>query len=834
VSDDGTEDEQLRSVTLENARSIFLARQRAEEELVRTKDELAKQSERLRVTLNSIADAVVTTGLDGRVLTLNGVAEGLCGWTEQEARGRELAEVFRIVDEDTRQPVEDPAVRALREGRVVGLTNHTVLVARDGTETPIDDSVAPIRDDEGRVHGVVLVFRSVAERKRSELAQARLAAIVESSQDAIIGKTLDSRIVSWNAGAEYLFGYRAEEAIGQPITMLIPPERQDEERVIIERLRRGERVEHYDTVRLTKAGRRVEVSLTISPIRDGAGRIVGASKIARDVTARKRAEQRLSAQNRVAAALAESAELADASPRILRSICGSLEWEVGALWLVDETHSALRCADVYHVPSVAVPLFEAASRQARFARGAGLLGRVWATAAAAWVPDVSGEGGFERARAARDEGLHSILAFPIHIDSRVLGVLEFFSQEVREPDEVMLRVMRSIGSQVGQFIERRRAEAALREANRRKDVFLAMLSHELRNPLAAISNAVQIFRARGPAVPELQWATELIDRQLHHMTRMVDDLLDVSRITQGKVELRKEPVELATVVSTAVEASRPLIEKWGHRLTVTVPPAPIRLDADPTRLAQVITNLLNNAAKYTGHGGRIALCAEQEGGWVEVRVKDDGIGIPGEMLSRVFDLFTQVDGSRAHAEGGLGIGLTLVRRLVEMHGGAVEAKSEGVGKGSEFVVRLPVGAPARGDGRKGIEGGEPAPAALRILVVDDNRDAADSLGMVLRMMGHEVEIAHDGLEAVGAATSFRPDVALLDIGLPKLDGYEVASRIRKQHPAGGIVLVALTGWGQEEDRQRAREAGFDHHLTKPVEFKVLQKMLVKANPHPAA
>jgi CheY-like chemotaxis protein/two-component sensor histidine kinase len=311
----------------------------------------------------------------------------------------------------------------------------------------------------------------------------------------------------------------------------------------------------------------------------------------------------------------------------------------------------------------------------------------------------------------------------------------------------------------------------------------------------------------------------------------VDDLLDLSRISQGKIVLRKERVELAAVVGSAVEASRPLIEKWGHELTVTLPPEPVLLEADPVRLAQVLLNLLNNAAKYTNQGGRIGLTAEREGEAVLVRVKDTGIGIPAEMLPRVFEMFTQVEQSQERSQGGLGIGLTLVQRLVQLHGGTVEAHSDGPGKGSEFVVRLPVAGPARARGPQGAaDGGQVvAPPACRILVVDDNRDAADSLAVLLRMMGHEVHTAHDGLEAVGAVAVLQPDVVLLDIGLPKLNGYEVARRVR-QGRAEGVVLIALTGWGQEEDRRRSREAGFDHHLTKPVELAALQQLLAATNP----
>jgi signal transduction histidine kinase len=429
----------------------------------------------------------------------------------------------------------------------------------------------------------------------------------------------------------------------------------------------------------------------------------------------------------------------------------------------------------------------------------------------------------------RQLGLKSFICVPLRSRARTLGALTFITAESgRVYDATDLAAAEDLAHRTVIAIENASLLSALKESDRRKDEFLAILAHELRNPLAPIRNAVQIYRAKGLPVPELQWATEVIDRQVHQMTRLVDDLLEVSRITKGKIELRKERIELAVVVNSAVEASRPLIEKWGHELTVTIPPQPIQLEADPTRMAQVLSNLLNNAAKYMDQGGRIWVIAERQSDHVLIRVKDTGIGIPTEMLPRIFDMFTQVDRSLGRSEGGLGIGLTLVQRLVEMHGGTVEARSDGPGKGSEFVVRLAVAVEVKGQGPQGAacdrEKGA-APARRRILVVDDNRDAADSLGMLLRMMGNEVHTAHDGLEAVGAAAAFQPDVVLLDLGLPKLNGYEAARRIREQDGGTDMMLVAVTGLGQEEDRRRSKEAGFDHHMTKPVEFAALQKLL---------
>jgi two-component system CheB/CheR fusion protein len=370
----------------------------------------------------------------------------------------------------------------------------------------------------------------------------------------------------------------------------------------------------------------------------------------------------------------------------------------------------------------------------------------------------------------------------------------------------------------------RRAEA-LAEADRRKDEFLAMLGHELRNPLAPIRNAVQVLRRLGPPDPNLRRTTDLIDRQVQAMARLVDDLLDVSRITGGKIKLQREQVDLAAVVARGVETVRPLIDARGHALAVALPREPLRVEADATRLAQVVSNLLHNAAKYTEEGGHIWLTVERRLGEAWVRVRDDGLGIPTELLPQVFDLFTQGDRSLARSEGGLGIGLTLVKKLVELHGGGVEAHSEGPGRGSEFVVRLPV-LPRQAPVEVGAEpdGHTPVPPR-RVLVVDDNVDAAESLALLLRVERHEVRTAHDGPTALHVAEAFRPEVVLLDIGLPRMDGYEVARRLRGQAGFQKALLVALTGYGQDEDRRRAEEAGFDAYLVKPADPAALHELL---------
>jgi signal transduction histidine kinase len=375
--------------------------------------------------------------------------------------------------------------------------------------------------------------------------------------------------------------------------------------------------------------------------------------------------------------------------------------------------------------------------------------------------------------------------------------------------------------------ERKQAEDAVREADRRKSEFLATLAHELRNPLAPIRNGLQIIRLANHDEDAVQEARAMMERQVAHMVRLIDDLLDLSRITNGKIELRKERIELAAAVQDAVEAIHPCMEASGHELTINVPTRPVYVDGDRTRLAQIFANLLNNSAKFTERGGRVQLTVDVQGSDVVVSVKDNGIGIPADMLPRIFNMFTQVDRSLDRSQGGLGIGLSLVRGLVEMHGGRVEAHSAGVGAGSEFTVRLPVMlSQVRRSGNKDRESDEiNAGSVRRILIVDDYEDSAICLGLMLKIMGHETLTAHDGLEAVQAAATFRPDVMLLDIGLPKLNGYEVCRRIREQPWGERMVLIALSGWGQEEDKLRSKEAGFNFHMVKPVDPAALEKLL---------
>jgi PAS domain S-box-containing protein len=1346
--------------------------------------ELQREREQLRVTLGSIGDGVITTDAEGRVVFLNEVAEQLTCWGAREAQDLPLEEVFLIVNETTREQVENPAMRSLREGKIVGLANHTILIARDGSERPIDDSAAPIRDQQGTILGSVLVFRDISERKRAEqevrASEVRKSAIVETALDCIITMDHAGKVVEFNPAAERTFGYSREQVIGRELAdLIIPPSlRERHHRGLASYMATGEGPvlgKRLELPALRSDGSEFPVELAITRI-SAKGEPLFTAHL-RDISDRTRAEQRRNARLGVTQALSEATNVQDGASGVLRAVCENLGWDLGFFWTTNEDGTLLRCVTSWRKPDAPVTGFETVSRTRTFAKGEGLPGRVWENGQPAWILDITQDSNFPRLAAAADHGFHSALACPVVIGAHTLGVIEFFTRLIREPDADLLELIGTTGGYIGQFIERRtaedqvrrsaqeladffenatvglhwvgadgiiqranraelemlgysreeyigrpiaefhadhavicdilkrlqdgeklveyparlrckdgsikdvlidssvlfqggefvhtrcftrdvserrRAEAALREseeklrllantipqlawmarpdghifwynrrwyeytgttpeemegwgwqsvhdaaqlpgvlerwkasidtgepfemvfplkgadqsfrsfltrvnplrdeeghilywfgtntditdqvqaerrvgeseqrfrqladampqivwtarpdgdieymnrqwhdftglpetlgnegwgqilhpdeagpagerwaasvrsgapfememrlldrrrhvyrwhlirtvavhdeagsvvrwfgtstdindqkraeessrylaeasaalasvvdyestlqkvanlavpyfadwsavdmangdgtlrrlavahqdadkiglahelmrdyppdpqapggafavlrtgkseivaeitddmlvqgakderhlrlirslglrsyicvplvvsgnplgvltfataesgrtyadadlaladdlahragvaientqlyqalrdADRRKDEFLATLAHELRNPLAPIRNALQILKMPRVDAATVERSRDMMERQVHHLVRLVDDLLDVSRVMRGKIELRREQVELATVVARAVETVQPLVDSQGHELNVLLPPDSLPINADPVRLAQVVGNLLTNAAKYTEPGGRIWLTAERNGMEAVLRVRDNGIGIAPEVLPRIFELFVQVDHAATRSQGGLGIGLTLVKNLCEMHNGSVEARSAGLGKGSEFIVRLPLSTSTvqRADGAApGLASQSVSPSGHRLLVVDDNKDAADSLAMLLRLQGHEVRVAHSGPAALEMTKTYVPHAVFLDIGMPGMDGYEVARRMRQQPSLENVVLAALTGWGQQEDRRRTAEAGFNHHLVKPPEQQAVAGVL---------
>jgi PAS domain S-box-containing protein len=629
----------------------------------------------------------------------------------------------------------------------------------------------------------------------------------------------EGRVVNWNAGAERIEGYAKPEVLGRHFSLFYTEEAKAEgwpDREL--HLATAEGRFEDEGWRVRKDGSRFWASVVLTPLFEQ-GHLRGFLKITRDLTERREAEERLRRSEERTRLLIES--VADYAIFMLDPDGRVATWNTGAErikgYTADEiigTHfSRFYPEEALRADWPAYEL-EVAAAAGRFEDEGW---RVRKDGTRFWANVVIS--------AVRDEQ----------------GTLRGFSKVTRDLTERRMAEerLRAAYAALEERVEARTAELArtnaalqeavvrLEEADRNKDRFLAILAHELRNPLAPIRNATELLQTMRRDDPEIGQVSGIIERQARQLTRLVDDLLDVSRITGDRLQLQRETTDLEGVVRVAVDTSRPLIDANGHTLEVTLPPASFRLEADPARLAQIFANLLNNAARFTPPGGRISLVAERRATSVVVRVRDTGIGIPAEGLRRIFEMFTQLDAGLERSRDGLGIGLTLAKRLAELHGGSLTVASEGPGRGSEFTVTLPIGDAAPAERAGSEHRPADAPARRRVLVVDDNRDSAESLAMLLSIGGDEVRAGFDGYEAIRVAAQWRPDVVLLDIGMPGLSGYDVARRLRANPWGRDVVLVAMTGWGAENDKRRARDAGFDHHLTKPIDPAEVRRILAE-------
>jgi PAS domain S-box-containing protein len=838
--------------------SLHRARRRSEASGHR----LRASEARYRVTLASIGDAVLVADSQGRVTFLNAVAQDLTGWRQDEAAGRQVEEVFRIVNEATRKPAESPLAQVLREGRVVGVANPTLLCRLDGSERPIDHSAAPVRDDQGQLAGVVLVFRDVAAPRRAEQEREQLLRRLEAERafleavlrqmpgGVVIAEAPTGRIILRNELAIRLFPEPG------PANELSDYERfrhyftglahaNPNQWPLVRAMSHGEIVagEEMDCIREgTNPG---TIRASAAPVRDTAGRVVAAVATFIDITERKRTEESLRFLAEASHILASTLDPEGTLSAVARlAVPRMADW--CAVHVPEEDGSA-RALAVVHADPTRVSLAQQLHRRypPRPETPAGIC-HVLKTGESVLVSEVAESFLTGYARDAehlailRCIGLKSYLIVPLKARGRTLGSLTFVSAESARcygPDDLALA--EDLARRAALAVDNARLLREATEADRRKDEFLAVLGHELRNPLAPVRSSLHILRTRWGDDPKAMQQIAMMERQVTHMVRLVDDLLDVSRIARGKLELRKQPVDLAALVARSVEQVRPFLDERQHRLGLAVTGGPLRLEADPARLEQVLSNLLHNAGKYTPPGGRIRLTVGREDDFAVLRVQDNGIGIRREMLPRIFEMFIQADRVPGGLSEGLGLGLTLVRSLVEMHGGMVSVSSQGPGRGSEFIVHLPLAQeieettaglpPSSSPSLSTPEPVRSKPGARRLLVVDDNIDGAESLALLLRLDGHEVRTAYDGPSALEAAKAQRPEAVLLDIGLPKgMDGYEVARRLRGQQELEGVLLVAVTGYGQDEDRRRSREAGFDAHLVKPVELDEIRQQLKAA------
>jgi PAS domain S-box-containing protein len=719
--------------------------------------------------------AVLVTNAAGTLLSINRAAGELLGFAAEELLGRHLAGL--AVPERAPGGAPIPARRRLR------------LLHKAGHEIVAEGRARPLPG--GRVVHVLDDLTAAVENDRSLRATAEQLEFVANAVPALMAYVdTDARYLWVNASYERWFGTPPEAVRGRHASEVLGAAAYAALRPYVQRVLAGEEIT-FDQRVTYKSGPPRDVRATYVPHLDGAGRVCGFVVLVHDVSEIRAAE----------AALRRSEHMLEQS----ESIAHVGSWEITLGEDGRPQPGTLRWSnEVYrifgHEPGSVEP------SQALF-YGAMVPEDRETMRALASAGMARGESWEKEYRIVRPDGatrvLHSWTRFERLGDGRT-GRMLGTCQDVTE---------------------RRRAERELTEADRRKDEFLAMLAHELRNPLAPILNAAEVLACTGPEQPDItaKFRT-VVARQVQHMKRLLDDLLDVSRVSQGKIQLRTEPVELGALLAQAIEVSQPILGEKRQQLALRPAAVPLPLEADPTRLLQVFANIINNAAKYTDAGGNISITVSVAGGEAVVAVRDDGVGMTPELLDKAFDLFVQETRSLDRAQGGLGIGLTMVRTLVKLHGGSVRAFSDGPGRGSEIVVRLPL---ARGavapEKRVTAEGARAPDGGLRVLVVDDNVDAARALGRLLELLGHQVAVAHDGPGALTAAATVRPELVLLDLGLPGMDGYAVAARL-KEAGHRPTALVALTGYGQAEHHQRSSDAGFDHHLVKPVDFAMLRRI----------
>jgi two-component system CheB/CheR fusion protein len=711
-----------------------------------------------------------------------------------------IASVFRVKPQDVgrsifdfgtsldRDHLREELQAALDEGRVTegevsdrdGTTYFLRILPYRPLEPEPAEPVVGVHVPPTGIQGVVLSLTDISALDEARASAERLLSAVRASEDAIFSMSLDGAITSWNPGAERLYGFTEEEIAGRNIRALVPRERLEEVEDVTRTVARGTPLEGLDLLRLGRDGTLLDTSVSVSPIRNRRGEVVAASVVARDVAALTRArrdlEERESRIRLILDSAAEGIFGLDRSGRI--SFCNA-----------------------------------ACVRKLGYERPEALVGRELGIL----LPEPAPEGPPHRILAALAEGRAQ------HADDEdfataegELMAVEWWSHPVRKDGQIDGAVVTFID-----VSERRRAEAALRTEVERREAFLAMLSHELRNPLSAILTATKVLGSDTSDPSSSMRARDVVTRQAQHMARLLDDLLDVSRITQGTISIERKDFDLRDALNMALEAIQPEFDALGLRLDVELPEAPMPVSGDPARFQQVFGNLLSNAARYAPAGSRAVVRGRLEDDQAVVEVEDEGDGIDPDMLEEIFELFVQTEQGIARSRGGLGVGLALVRRLVELHGGTVRAKSDGPGTGSTFEVRVPRKGAAR---RAASARAAAAPAARRIVLVEDQDDAREMLELLLRADGHQVSSAADGRAGLELIAQERPDVALVDIGLPGLDGFAVARAVRERS-LGDVFLVALTGYGTREDVEATRDAGFDAHLTKPARPEALRTVL---------
>jgi PAS domain S-box-containing protein len=815
------------------------ALQRVMQEQMKTEASLLEQHEWFLVTLSSLGEGVIATDSQGKITFVNIFATKLTGWSEKKAIGKSLNDVLVLIDSKSGELLEIPQGKLLGNEQEGHFRLEAELRSEDSRSTPIEFAATPIRSGNITL-GVVVVLHDATERQRREVEQLeaneRIRSVVDHVVDGII--TIDDRgnVTSFNPAAERIFGRNKEEVIDQNVRVLMPePYHSQHDGYLHNYLMTNEAKIigiGREVVGRRKDGSTFPLDLAVSEFRLDRKRYF--TGIVRDITDRKQAEKTSDFLANAGDVLATLVDFKSAVEKVARLSVPFLA-DFCIVDLMREDGSFYRACAAHADPGQELLMQVLRQHGELNPADESLSSRVARNMTAQRLTSI--ESYTDSLAATHADELEvlkklaprSLICVPLLVRNRTLGTITFVRCGNLAPySERDLTLAEDLAHRAAIAVDNAGLYEVVCNADRRKDEFLATIAHELRNPLAPIRHALEVMRISGSQEELPSRARETVQRQIDHLVRLVDDLLDVSRIMQGKIELRHERFKLTSLIERVVESTQHSIRAHNHDLSISVPSETVWLVADATRLDQVISNLLNNAAKYTDPGGKIELNGRVEGEELILSVKDNGIGIETKLLGDVFDLFRQVDTSFSRSRGGLGIGLTLARSLVQMHGGTIEAHSAGLGKGSEFVVRLPLPQEAHrlaGEGKKNESAAHVRQSALRILVVDDNVDAADMLATVLRLDGHEVQTAYDGFAALIAAKDFRPTFVLLDIGMPGMSGYEVAMKLREEDEHPSLVLIAMTGFGQEQDRRRSREAGIDHHLVKPVSPDTLRQIL---------
>lgn len=798
-----------------------------------TQEALQQREEHLRAIVDMTPACIKIVASDGTLLDMNQAGLVLVGaGSLDQVKDLSVYDLISDEDRDRFQSFNEricSGERGLLEFDIIGL---------DGRRRRMETHAGPLRGINGEMVQLA-VTHDITERKNADEAlrasEASHRLIFEQSIDGVFVATRDGHYVDVSPSGCEMFGMTREEILNSTFVDLLVPEELERLPQAVAEFSDGQ-IHHTEWRFRRKDGSVFVGEVAGRELPDG--RLQG---IVRDITERKRAEIALRESklelatelevtkrlHSLSIRLGRAESLSVALEDLLNSAIASCGADFGNIQLFNPQKNVLEIIAQKGFQSEFLEYF----REVLLDHGS-ICSLAMMSNKRVVSEDVSSDPAFAAHRdIAASAGFRAVQSTPLRThDGKLLGML---STHFRNPTRLTERDERSLdlyARHAADLIERFRYEDALKEADRRKDEFLATLAHELRNPLAPITNGLQLIRLSANDPHTLHDASAIIERQVQQMVRLVDDLLDVARINSNKLELRKERVTFDQIVNSALETSRPVIQRGSHELVVSLPEDPVVIDADPIRLAQVLCNLLNNAAKYSQPQSRIRLSAALEDGELVARVRDTGLGLEPDKLQQIFDMFVQVGPSQERAQGGLGIGLTLVKRLVEMHGGRIEAHSEGIGKGSEFVMRLPVVAvtkTAAGDAKSASDQAHKDQVKCRVLVVDDNVDSAESMAMMLQLSGHEVSMAHDGVQAIELARQYQPDVAFLDLGMPKLNGYDAARSIRQHGWGKKITLIALTGWGQEEDKRRTREAGFDDHVVKPIDFSHLEQLLEK-------